>query len=197
MSEDQFHVHGAHDHAVEHAAGHGASHGSSDPLANRIAVASAVLATLGALMTLASGDTQADAQLYKNTASIMKTRANDQWNYYQAKGLKANLAQVAAAVVAKPEEVDRFRTEMARYKKQQVAIKDRADELEKQVEVWDARSEEQIHLHHRWAAGATAMQIAIALSAITLLARRTWLLWCVGFVAAAGLGFGGMALAGI
>ncbi len=193
MSEDQFHVHGAHDHAVEHAA----AHGSSDPLANRIAVASAVLATLGALMTLASGDTQADAQLYKNTASIMKTRANDQWNYYQAKGLKANLAQVAAAVVARPEEIDHFRKEVARYKKQQVAIKDRADQIEKQVEVWDARSEEQIHLHHRWAAGATAMQIAIALSAITLLARSTWLLWCVGVVAAAGLGFGGMALAGI
>ncbi len=193
MSEDQFHVHGAHDHAVEHAAGHG----GSDPLANRIAVASAVLATLGALMTLASGDTQADAQLYKNTASIMKTRANDEWNYYQAKGLKANLAQIGAAVVAKPEDIDHFHKEAARYKKQQLAIKDRADELEKQVKVWDARSEEQIHLHHRWAAGATAMQIAIALSAITLLARRTWLLWCVGLVAAAGLGFGGMALAGI
>lgn len=193
MSEDEFHVHGAHDHAAEHAVGHG----SSDPLANRLAVASAVLATLGALMTLASGDTQADAQLYKNTASIMKTRANDQWSYYQAKGLKANLAQVASSLVAKPEEVVHFHQEAARYKKQQKTIKDQAEQFEKQVEEWDVRSEERIHLHHRWAAGATAMQIAIALSAITLLARSTWLLWCVGLVAAAGLGFGGMALAGI
>jgi len=31
-------------------------------------------------------------------------------------------------------------------------------------------------LHHRWALGATAMQIAIALSAIALLTRRHWLL---------------------
>ncbi len=193
MSEDHFHVHGAHDHVVEHAT----EHGGSDPLASRIAVASAVLATLGALMTLASGDTQANAQLYKNTASITKTRANDQWSYYQAKGLKANLAQVATTLVTKPDEADRLRKEVARYKKQQAAIKDRADRLEKQVEEWDIRSEAQSHLHHRWAAGATAIQIAIALSAITLLARKTWLVWCVGLVAVIGLGFGGMALAGI
>jgi len=52
-------------------------------------------------------------------------------------------------------------------------------------------------VHHRWALAATAMQIAIALSAIALLTRRDWLLVGVYAVAAAGLVFGGMAIAGL
>ena len=43
MSEDHFHVHGPHDHEVEHAAH------SADPFAGRIAVMTAILATIGAL----------------------------------------------------------------------------------------------------------------------------------------------------
>jgi len=78
MPSDDFHVHGVHDHAIEHAAehagGHGAAAGSRDSLPGRIAVLSAILATLGAIMAFAGGDTQANAQLYKNSASITKTR---------------------------------------------------------------------------------------------------------------------------
>ncbi len=193
MPSEDFHVHGAHDHAVEHAA----EHGGGDKMAGRVAVLSAILATLGALMTFAGGDTQAKAQLYKNTASITKTRANDEWNYYQAKGVKHNLAEFGASMSAKPDKVEFFKSEAARYKKEQGEIKARADKLEDEVKDWDAKSGEQMHQHHRWALGATAMQIAIALSAIALLARRTWLLYAVGVVALAGAAFGGMAVAGV
>jgi hypothetical protein len=193
MSGDEFHVHGAHDHAVEHAAGHG----GSDSLPGRIAVLSAILATLGAVMGFQGGDTQAKAQLYKNTAAITKTRANDDWNYYQAKGVKHNLADLGATLATKPERAEAFKAEAERYRKEQAEIKERADKLEDEVKEWDARSEEQMHQHHRWALGATAMQIAIALSAIALLSRKMWLLYGVGLVAVAGLVFGGMALMGM
>jgi len=194
MSGDEFHVHGAHDHAVEHAAVHG---GGGDSLPGRIAVLSAVLATLGAIMGFQGGDTQAKAQLYKNTAAITKTKANDQWNYYQAKGVKRNLADFGALMATKPEYAENFKAEADRYKKEQADIKTKADALEADVEEWDKRSEEQMHEHHRWALGATAMQIAIALSAIALLSRKTWLLYGVGLVAIAGVAFGAMALAGM
>jgi hypothetical protein len=204
MPSDDFHVHGVHDHAVEHAAqhagGHGEAHAGANPidtLPGRIAVLSAVLATLGALMTFAGGDTQAKAQLYKNTASITKTRANDEWNYYQAKGVKRNVAEMGAALAAQPDKVEGFKTEAERYKKEQGEIKARGDKLEEEVKEWDARSEEEMHQHHWWALGGTSMQIAIALSAIALLSRKTWLLYGVGLVAALGLAFGGMALAGV
>jgi hypothetical protein len=192
MPSDDFHVHGAHDHAVEHAAEHG-----GDKLSGRVAVLSAVLATLGALMTFAGGDTQAKAQLYKNTASITKTRANDEWNYYEAKGIKRNLAQFGAETASRPESVEHFKGEAERYRKEQADIKERGDKLEEQVKEWDARSDEQMHEHHRWALGATAMQIAIALSAIALLSRKTWLLYGVGLVGVIGLACGGLAIAGL
>jgi len=193
MSSDEFHVHGVHDHAIEHAA----EHGSGDTLSGRVAVLSAVLATLGALMTFAGGDTQAKAQLYKNTASITKTKANDEWNYYQAKGIKHNLAEFGASMSTHPDRIEAYKAEAERYRKEQSEIKARADKLEEEVKDWDEHSEAQMHLHHRWALGATAMQIAIALSAIVLLSRKTWLLYGVGLVALGGLAFGGMAIAGI
>jgi hypothetical protein len=194
MPSDEFHVHGVHDHAIEHAAAHA---GGIDSLPGRVAVLSAVLATLGALMTFAGGDTQAKAQIYKNTASITKTRANDQWNYYEAKGVKHNVSELGAAIATRPEVIEAFKSEAERYRKDQAAIKTKGEALEEEVKEWDARSEEQMHQHHRWALGATAMQIAIALSAIALLSRKTWLLYGVGLVATIGLVFGGMAIAGL
>jgi lipopolysaccharide export LptBFGC system permease protein LptF len=195
MPSEGFHVHGVHDHAVEHAAEHG-DHGSGDKLAGRIAVASALLATLGALMGFAGGDTQAKAQFYKNEAAITKTEANDKWNYYQAKGVKRNTAEVAANLVH-GELSEKYRTEAERYKKEQADIKAEADALEEKVKEWNEHSDHEMHIHHRWALGATAMQIAIALSAIALLARRSWLLYAVGVVATGGCAAAAMAMAGI
>ena len=79
MSEGEFHVHGPHDHAVEHAAH------SGDPMAGRMAVMTAIFATIGAFFGYMGGATQNDALLFKNDAAIKKTEASDQWNFYQAR----------------------------------------------------------------------------------------------------------------
>src|SRR5258705_712706 len=92
MSEEGFHVHGPPDHAVEHAGQHG------DPFAGRIAVMTAIFATIGALFGYMGGATQNDALLYKNDAAIKKTEASDQWNFYQAKSSKQNLAELGATL---------------------------------------------------------------------------------------------------
>ena len=39
----------------------------------------------------------------------------------------------------------------------------------------DEASERAVHHHHRWAQAVVAMQVSIALAAITLLSRRRWL----------------------
>ena len=103
MSEGHFHVHGPHDHHLEHASAHGAE----DGFAGRIAVTTAVLATLGAIFAYMGGATQANAMLYKNNAAITKTEASNQWNYYQAKSSKQNLAELGSKI-AKPEDADKF-----------------------------------------------------------------------------------------
>src|SRR3979409_1840916 len=93
MSE-AFHVHGPHDHEVEHAAD------SGDPFAGRIAVMTAIFATIGASFGYMAGKTQNDALLFKNEAAIKKTEASDQWNFYQAKSSKQNLAELGGVLAA-------------------------------------------------------------------------------------------------
>ena len=56
------------------------------------------------------------------------------------------------------------------------------------------RSDEQMHLHHRWAQATTALQISIALAAIALLTKREWLEWGIFGVAGLGVLLGGAAV---
>ena len=185
-----FHVHGPHDHQLEHAA----QHGSDDRFSGRIAVMTAILATVGALMSYQGGATQANASLYKNNAAIKKTEASNQWNYYQAKSSKQNLSELGLTLTNAPDKQDFYRQEIARYKKEKDEIKVVAEKLEAESKAWDDQSEEQMHVHHRWAQATTALQISIALSAIALLTRRDWLVWGVYAVAGLGAALGGLAL---
>ena len=189
MSGAGFHVHGPHDHELEHAA----QHGDRDSFSGTIAVMTAILATIGALFSYMGGATQANAGLYKNNAAIKKTEASNQWNYYQAKSSKQNLSELAVAIVA-DDKKGLDQAEVERYKKEKAEIKVVADKLEAEAKDWDTQSDAQMHLHHRWAQATTALQISIALAAIALLTRRTWLKWGVFGVGALGVALGGAAL---
>jgi len=178
MSGHGFHVHGPHDHAVEHAA-----HGS-DEFSNKIAVMTAVLATIGALFGYLGGATQNDAALFKNNAAIDKTSAANAWNYYQAKSNKQNLAELAATLPG----VDprRYQAEVERYKGEKETIKKDAEKLEQSSDAWNHKSDAALHTHHQWALATTAEQIAISLAAITLLTRKRWMM--LGAYGVAGVG---------
>ena len=173
MSAHGFHVHGPHDHEVEHAAqGHGAH--ARDPFAARVAVMTAIFATIGALEGYMVGETQNDALLFKNDSAIRRTEASDQWNFYQAKSSKQNLAELGAVLAPVPE-ASRFKSEADRYNREKQEIMATAQEREKLSAELEAKSEASMHLHHRWAQGMTLIQIAIALGAISLLTRSRWL----------------------
>jgi hypothetical protein len=184
MSGGHFHIHGPHDHAVEHAA-HGDGHGESDNFVSRIAVTTAILSTLGALGGYEAGHTQNAALLFKNEAAIQKTAASNQWNYYQAKSNKQNLAELSVTLT-KGDERERFKQEIERYKKEKLDIKAEAEKLEATAKAADKKSEMEMHVHGRWALSTTLLQVAIALSAIALLTRKKWLLY--GVFGAAGIG---------
>ena len=189
MSDHGFHVHGPHDHELEHAA----QHGDKDSFSGQIAVMTAVLATIGALFSYMGGATQANAGLFKNNAAIKKTEASNQWNYYQAKSSKQNLAELAMALVA-DDKKPVYEKEVERYKGEKAEIKIAADKLEAESKDWDQQSDAQMHLHHRWAQATTALQISIALAAIALLTKRKWLEWGMLGVAGLGVALGGLAL---
>ncbi|MEI8265390.1 MAG: DUF4337 domain-containing protein [Betaproteobacteria bacterium] len=181
MSGSGFHVHGPHDHELEHAA----QHGGKDSFSGMIAVMTAILATIGALFSYMGGATQANAVLYKNNAAIKKTEASNQWNYYQAKSSKQNLAELALALVPEDRKAT-YKDEVERYKKEKADIKTGAEKLEAEAKAWDEQSDAQMHQHHRWAQATTALQISIALAAIALLTRRKWLEY--GMFGVAGIG---------
>ena len=170
MSGHGFHVHGPHDHELEHAAQH-----EPKGMAGQLAVITAILATVGALFSYMGGATQAAAGLYKNDAAIKKTEASNQWNYYQAKSSKQNLAELAVVLVTSDEKRAKYVEEVDRYKKEKNEIKEKAEALEKESAEFDHMSAEQMHLHHRWAQATTALQISIAVAAIALLTKKRWM----------------------
>ena len=192
MSGHGFHVHGPHDHEVEHVA----EHGAKDRFAGAIAVMTAILATIGALFSYMGGATQANAGLFKNNAAIKKTEASNQWNYYQAKSGKQNLAELAIALVPEDRK-PQYLQEVERYKKEKADIKLAAEKLEADATAWDKQSDDQMHLHHRWAQATTALQISIALAAMALLTRRKWLEYGMFGVATVGVVLGVLAVAHI
>jgi hypothetical protein len=176
MSGHGVHVHGPHDHAVEHE-GHRAG------LGQQVAIFTAVLATVGAIVSFFGGDTQNNAMLYKNNAVLERAEASDQWAYYQAKGVKKNIAEAAAHLTNDPKRAEQYAQEAKRYSSEQKEIEVEARKHEKLYKDWDAKSEQALHPHHYLAMSMTLLQIAIALASITVLTQKRWLL--VGAAASA------------
>ncbi|HUP30892.1 MAG TPA: DUF4337 domain-containing protein [Usitatibacter sp.] len=179
MSGHGVHVHGPHDHAVEHAA-----HGGG--LGQQVAIFTAVLATVGAIVSFFGGDTQNTAMIHKNEAVLHKTAAANMWNYYQAKSQKQNLAEFAAGLATDPRAVEKFQSEVKRYAAEKEVIKKDAEALEARSKEANEKAEHALHPHHMLAISMTLLQIAIALASITVLTQKRWLLYGAGTSALAG-----------
>ena len=128
-----------------------------------VAISTAFMAVLAALSSLYAGH-------HSNEALIMQIKASDQWAYYQAKGIKSEIRLLlppAAAAAAKPPEVSA---------KEQEAIKKTAEDDEKQSEI-------HLQRHVTLASAVTYLQVAIAISAISIITRRRFL-WYMGITVA-------------
>ena len=169
MSGHEMHVHGAHDHAVEH-------EGHKRGLGQQVAIFSAVLATVGAIVSFLGGHTQNNALLYKNEAVLKRAEASDQWNFYQAKSMKQNLAELAATIATDPEKAAKYRDEAQRYANEKKDIEKDARALEAQAASFNRQSDTALHPHHFLSISMTLLQIAIALASITVLTQKRWLL---------------------
>lgn len=183
MSGHGVHVHGAHDHAVEHEAHKGG-------LGQQVAIFSAVLATVGAIVSFLGGHTQNEALLHKNHAVLKKAEASDQWAFYQAKSLKQNMAELAATVTTDPKKVDFYQAEAKRYAAEKKEVETKARALDKESDDYNELSKHALHPHERLAISMTLLQIAIALASITVLTQKRWLLAGAGIAALGGAGLG-------
>ena len=126
-----------------------------------VAISTAMVAVLAALAGLLAGH-------HSNEALIDQIKASDQWAYYQAKGIKAEIKALAVnGAVADKDAVEK-------YKKEQEEIKEKAGEHEK-------ASEAHLSRHVLLARSVTLFQVAIAVSAIAILTRRK-VLWFAGLL---------------
>ncbi|RZT47210.1 uncharacterized protein DUF4337 [Sphingomonas sp. BK036] len=188
--DDDFDVRGMHEQLSEERAAKG------EAFDQRIALFTAVLATLAAVTSFLGGHTQNEALLHKNEAVLIKAQASDAWGYYQAEDLKRHIAQMEVDLAPPGVDVARMatqRADIARYKARGAALKREATALDARSAAADLDSDEALRPHTKLALAVTAIQVAIALASITALTGRRWLLWVAGTAALVGALLAGMA----
>jgi hypothetical protein len=121
-----------------------------------VALSTALLAVLAAIAGLLSGE-------HANEAMMNQIEASDQWNYYQAKSIKASVLDAKMSLSGAPNESDKSKRD--RYEQEQEQIKSEAEHKE-------AAAKLNFHKHEVFARGVTMFQIAIAIAAISALTRK-------------------------
>ena len=169
MSENEFHVHGPHDHALEHAA-----HNPPDSFAGRLAGTTAILATVGSIFAYLGGESQAAATRYANDAAIRRAQAVSLWAAYQSANTLQTMHELAidfAPDARSASHADEARRQLAERRRAQAE----AERLEAEAIALDQQGNAELRAHHRWARSTTVLQISIAMAAIALLTKRRWL----------------------
>jgi Domain of unknown function (DUF4337) len=121
-----------------------------------VALSTAILAVLAAIAGLLSGQ-------HVNEAMMNQIEASNQWNYYQAKSIKASVLDAKMSLSGAPNESDQSKRD--RYEKEQEQIKSEAEQKE-------VAAKSNFHKHEVVARGVTMFQIAIAIAAISALTRK-------------------------
>ena len=152
-----------HEHIQEHA------HGTKIKWVMGVALSSALLAALAAVAALMAGH-------HVNEAMIEQIRSSDQWNFYQAKGVKAAVLgsklELLQGLEKTPSPKDKEK--LAEYKKEQEEIKAHAEEMEK-------ASHHHLDAHVVFARAVTLFQVSIAIGAISVLSHKR-AFWYVSLV---------------
>ena len=174
MAGEEYDVRGTHEAALEEEADR------RDRLSQSIALFSALLATLGAVISLLGGHTQTEAILAKNEAVLLKARASDSWAYYQAEDMKRHLALLGARLA--PDKAAAFDGDATRYAGRATALRATAEDLDRRSAAADGDSLHALAPHGRLAIALTALQVGIALASVAALTRKRWLLAPAGLL---------------
>jgi hypothetical protein len=159
-------------HEHIHESAHHAQHEGKDTWVIFVALTTAIIAVMSAITSLLAAH-HADESMLK------QIHASDQWNYYQAKGIKTDVliseGKILKAMGKQPDSATVAK--IKDNKKQQEEISKTAKEAE-------AESHADVESHNILARSVTLFQISIAISAIAILVKKK-LFWFVslGFAA--------------
>ena len=116
--EEEFEVPSPHEHAIEEA-----GEKPFDSLVQKVAIMTAILATIGALISYQSGSAQNQAMFLKNQSILKQAEASDQWAFYQSKSTKSHLDEAVATLTENPELKARYLADRDKQDRQKAAIK--------------------------------------------------------------------------
>lgn len=155
-----------------------------------VALTTAILAAVTAVVSLHAGSTINEALVMKSEAAVLQAQASDQWAFYQAKGIKAAIASGAASAyaAANHQAPDSLRAQSARYISEQAAIQTEARELEKERDAKSVDADHLLEAHHHFAFAVALLQVAIALGAVAALTRQPAALALSAVAGVAGIG---------
>jgi hypothetical protein len=134
-----------------------------------VAISTALMAVFAAISGLMAGH-------YSNEALIEQIKASDQWAYYQAKGIKAEIKTLEAKTAMTDVNI------ASKYKLEQ-------EEINKEAEKLQSESTTYLNKHVNLAQAVTLFQIAIAISAISMLTKKKSLWITSLFISLGGLIF--------
>jgi len=155
-----------------------------------IAVTTALLAVLAAYSSLLAGQSAHHSLAELNQAAILQNEASDQWNFYQAKGIKRHVFetqrdalrfQASAGAGALAESYDK---EAKRYSREQAQISKDARSLERRRDEAQAVAQRYDERYQKLALAVAFLQIGIVVSSVAAIVRRTPL-WYLGLLGGA------------
>ena len=133
-----------------------------------IAISTALIAVIAAIAGMMAGH-------HSNEALIEQIKASDQWAFYQAKSIKAEIRALKAAEGQDVKSAEQTKAE--------------GENIRREAEEDEASSKIHLQRHVLLARSVTLFQIAIAISAIAILTHKRFL-WFAGMVIAlVGVGF--------
>ncbi|MDQ2865677.1 MAG: DUF4337 domain-containing protein [Candidatus Eremiobacteraeota bacterium] len=154
-----------------------------------VPLAAAIIAVLAALGTLFSHHQSIRALSIKNEAILLQSKAADQYNYYEAKRLKATVysALLASGNVRDAAARDTFRKEADHESTSSLAILNAARDLERRADERSVRSEDIMKSFETVGTATTLLEIAIVFVSISALSETRLLLYLGTAFSAAGV----------
>lgn len=141
-----------------------------------VAVSTALIAVLAAIASFRSGTDASLMLLSKNSANLYQNQANKEWNTYLAQEI-LSLHQ------------DTSRASIETQKQEKIDLQQRTGELEKKVTMASDKAQLYFEKNSKLTTAGTFLEIAIALSAMSILIKKRYFWIFSLFLAAIGIYF--------
>lgn len=155
-----------------------------------VAIFTALMATVGAVVGHEASEVANEAILLKNDAVLNMAKASNQWGYYQSVSTKAHLMELSRELTPQDSPARMKADEkLAKYAAQKQEIEEKARKLEAQVSA-DVTKSGMFTLPRQQLGYSLALfQIAISVASLTVLTGRLWLFGVALLAAAGGIGY--------